>query len=133
MSQLIIAFVLLVTLTIVHAGDDASVHVHVESAPGPDMGMRLPLFNYYRSAMGAPPDPALAAAFSKWHGDEVHSQGPDAVLPPTPVAQAPNGGSLQHANRPLRIAPEPFEGYRGLGKNRPDKFSSFQTLIHLFL
>ncbi|XP_055327181.1 uncharacterized protein LOC129580606 [Paramacrobiotus metropolitanus] len=43
------------------------------------MGMRLPLFNYYKSAPGGWPNPQLAAAFAKWHGDEFHSQGPDTV------------------------------------------------------
>lgn len=98
-----VIYVLVSLVYTVQAGDDASVHVHVESAPGPDMGMRLPLFNYYRSASGAPPDPALAAAFSKWHGDEVHSQGPDApvVTPPQKVSN-PGSGEQVHSHRQQR-------------------------------
>ena len=84
------------------AGDDASVHVHVESAPGPDMGMTLPLFNYYRSATGQPNNPALLTAFQKWHGDEFHSQGPDL---PNPTGggsreQMPSGGSVDPYAQP---------------------------------
>ena len=125
----ILSLFLLVICSTVQAGDDASVHVHVESAPGPDMGMQLPLFNYYRSAMGAPPNPDLMAAFSKWHGDEVHSQGPDRVEPPTPVVAAPSGGSLQHSNRPLRIAPEPASEYRYTGKCSRRTFCAVNSIM----